>query len=194
MTPTVMKLLPALDKIGAVGAVLAAAAAPCCFPLLASVGAVLGLSFLKQFAPQLGYAIQTCVLVAVVGAFFEFRRHRQIYPLLLAAGGAIAVLAYSYPPAGSASVYSGMAALVGAGIWNTILSRRRLRIQYVSVLTCPHCGFKQEDRMPTDACQFFWECPSCHQRLKPKPGDCCVYCSYGSVPCPPIQAGRGCCA
>jgi hypothetical protein len=31
--------------------------------------------------------------------------------------------------------------------------------------------------------------------LKPEPGDCCVFCSYGSVPCPPIQAsGKGCCA
>ncbi|MGE0674778.1 MAG: GDCCVxC domain-containing (seleno)protein, partial [Methylibium sp.] len=33
----------------------------------------------------------------------------------------------------------------------------------------------------------------------PKSGDCCVYCSYGTVPCPPIQAqrqdgtGSGCC-
>jgi hypothetical protein len=26
--------------------------------------------------------------------------------------------------------------------------------------------------------------------LRPKPGDCCVFCSYGSVPCPPIQAER----
>ena len=47
-------------------------------------------------------------------------------------------------------------------------------------------------RMPTDACQFFYECKGCGERLKPKPGDCCVFCSYGSVPCPPVQA-RGCC-
>jgi len=26
-----------------------------------------------------------------------------------------------------------------------------------------------------------------------KPGDCCVFCSYGSVPCPPIQAGNDDC-
>jgi hypothetical protein len=23
--------------------------------------------------------------------------------------------------------------------------------------------------------------------LRPEPGDCCVFCSYGSVPCPPVQ-------
>jgi hypothetical protein len=44
--------------------------------------------------------------------------------------------------------------------------------------------------MPTDACQFFYECAGCGTKLKPKSGDCCVFCSYGSVPCPSIQAER----
>ena len=42
--------------------------------------------------------------------------------------------------------------------------------------------------MPTDACQFFYECKGCGALLKPRAGDCCVFCSYGSAPCPPIQA------
>jgi hypothetical protein len=57
-----------------------------------------------------------------------------------------------------------------------------------SVITCPHCGHQTSERMPTDACQFFYDCRGCGVVLKPKPGDCCVFCSYGSVPCPPIQA------
>ncbi len=44
--------------------------------------------------------------------------------------------------------------------------------------------------MPTDACQYFYECANCGVMLKPKEGDCCVFCSYGSVPCPPIQESR----
>jgi hypothetical protein len=40
--------------------------------------------------------------------------------------------------------------------------------------------------MPTDACQFFYECSNCKTLLRPKPGDCCVFCSYGSVKCPPL--------
>jgi hypothetical protein len=48
--------------------------------------------------------------------------------------------------------------------------------------------------MPTDACQFFYVCKGCGEKLKPRPGDCCVFCSYGSVPCPPIQqSGKGAC-
>ncbi len=66
----------------------------------------------------------------------------------------------------------------------------------VSVLTCPSCGHAQREIMPTDACQWFHECPACHALLHPKPGDCCVFCSYGSVLCPPVQraGGRRCCA
>jgi len=44
--------------------------------------------------------------------------------------------------------------------------------------------------MPTDACQWFYECEQCHAVLKPLAGDCCVFCSYGTVPCPPIQVQR----
>jgi hypothetical protein len=41
--------------------------------------------------------------------------------------------------------------------------------------------------MPVDSCQYLYECTGCHALHKPMAGDCCVYCSYGSVPCPPKQ-------
>ena len=47
--------------------------------------------------------------------------------------------------------------------------------------------------MPTDACLFFYDCTGCGARLKPQAGDCCVFCSYGSVKCPPVQEAQGCC-
>jgi hypothetical protein len=62
-----------------------------------------------------------------------------------------------------------------------------------SIIHCPSCGKEREETMPTDACQYFYECTSCKTLLRPKPGDCCVFCSYGTVACPPIQAQRGCC-
>lgn len=65
-----------------------------------------------------------------------------------------------------------------------------------STLTCPDCGTQSVETMPTNACVYFHTCVGCGIRLKPKPGDCCVFCSYGSVPCPPIQEGGkdACCA
>lgn len=74
----------------------------------------------------------------------------------------------------------------------------------VTTLTCPRCGRQSEETMPTDHCVVVHDCPGCGATLRPKPGDCCVYCSWASVPCPPIQAGGcepppseaggGCCA
>lgn len=57
-----------------------------------------------------------------------------------------------------------------------------------SLIVCPHCGTAKLEKMPTNACLHFYECTGCGALLKPKPGDCCVFCSYGSVPCPPLQA------
>ena len=62
-----------------------------------------------------------------------------------------------------------------------------------SSLTCPECAFADDLIMPTNACVFFHECAGCGVLLRPKTGDCCVFCSYGSVPCPPMQAGGGAC-
>ncbi|MGR3177743.1 MAG: GDCCVxC domain-containing (seleno)protein [Candidatus Anammoxibacter sp.] len=66
-------------------------------------------------------------------------------------------------------------------------------INLESIITCPECGFDRKETMPTDSCQIVYECTHCKTILMPKKGDCCVYCSYGSVPCPPIQDNNGCC-
>ena len=65
-------------------------------------------------------------------------------------------------------------------------------IELRSTITCPICGFSKEELMLTDACQFFYECINCGLILKPEKGDCCVYCSYGSVKCPSIQMTGKC--
>jgi hypothetical protein len=64
-----------------------------------------------------------------------------------------------------------------------------------STIVCPKCGHLETETMPTDACQYFYDCKGCKTALKPKAGDCCVFCSYGTVKCPPIQSGDAdCCA
>ena len=73
-------------------------------------------------------------------------------------------------------------------------------VELNSELTCPACGYRVVEIMPTDNCLYYYECLGCGALLKPKPGDCCVFCSYGTVPCPPIQQARaegcegGCCS
>ncbi len=58
----------------------------------------------------------------------------------------------------------------------------------ITKLTCPECSFAQEVQMPTESCQFFYRCVHCQAMLRPQPGDCCVFCSYADLPCPPQQA------
>lgn len=62
-----------------------------------------------------------------------------------------------------------------------------------SVITCPQCRTEHMETMPVDACQYYYECRDCGKLLRPLPGDCCVFCSYGTVPCPPVQeSGKSC--
>src|SRR5882724_12448540 len=89
------KLLSVLDKLGAVGAFLAAAAAPCCFPLLAAAGAALGLGFLQSWIGYMNYAIQGFVILSAIGCVFAFRQHRQVWPLSIGlVSAAIVFFAY----------------------------------------------------------------------------------------------------
>ena len=99
----------------------------------------------------------------------------QGYSNLLMGGGVILILI------GSLQVYK--------------KSPKKTSIEIIpySTITCPLCRHSKKEKMPTDACQYFYECENCNKILKPNEGDCCVYCSYGDVDCPPIQKGADCC-
>ena len=60
-----------------------------------------------------------------------------------------------------------------------------------SAITCPVCGHRKTEAMPTAACIVVYHCTGCAAVLRPRAGTCCVFCSYGDVPCPPVQGGTG---
>ena len=66
-------------------------------------------------------------------------------------------------------------------------------VETVSTISCPHCGHSATETMPLDACVGFYPCKGCGVTLRPKTGDCCVFCSYGTVKCPPVQQGASFC-
>jgi hypothetical protein len=95
--------------------------------------------------------------------------------------------------------YSGILMMLGLllfalGAWQIYRNKKGKAIVLKSTVSCPECKHKKEEEMPENACQFFYECENCKKVLKPLKGDCCVYCSYGTVPCPPIQKDEDCCA
>ena len=118
--------------------------------------------------------------------------------LIIGLGGATGMLAFANGLEQFSGIFMTIAAIsLFYGIYlfyqkrnNSVQSNK---IMLLSTITCPECGHKQEESMPINACQFFYECKSCKALLKPKKGDCCVYCSFGSVACPPIQLNQNCC-
>jgi len=52
-----------------------------------------------------------------------------------------------------------------------------------SLITCPECHQGTAETIPTDSCLYFYECTACHTIMRPKRGDCCVFCSFGTKPC-----------
>ena len=66
-------------------------------------------------------------------------------------------------------------------------------VEVRSTIVCPGCGHREREIVPEDACQYFYKCKACGALMKPKSGDCCVFCSYGDAKCPSAQRNAGCC-
>ena len=117
--------------------------------------------------------------------------------LVIAIGGGSTLIGLS----NGLETFSGIFLIIGLGLLGLGMYQYQNRTNMISdhavllesIITCPECGHKKEETMPTNACQYFYECENCKKVLKPTGGDCCVYCSYGTVACPPIQLNENCC-
>ncbi len=196
-----------LDKLGTGGLFLTAALSPCCFPIFAFIGSIFGLGSAELLGPATMWVFQALVVVTLLGLFLSYRSHRCLYPLLLGVPGSMLIF-YGYHFHDFENwiyfLYAGMFLLMGSTLWNYQRNKlhgtsgscsgySELKAELTSMLTCPECGHQKSETMPTDSCSYYYECENCHSVLKPLEGDCCVYCSYGTVKCPPIQAGTSCC-
>ena len=194
-----------LDRIGTIGLFIAALATPCCFPLFAFVLSAFGLGSAELFGGWTAYVFEGLVMVSLIGFFIAYKQHQNISPFLIGlASGGLIVYAYNFN-FDNKTIYVGMFGLLVATGLNYYINRRHKiacatcmviddkTVELESTITCPNCGHQKKEIMPTDACQFFYECEKCKTVLKPKEGDCCVYCSYGTAKCPSIQTGQNCC-
>ena len=187
-----------LDRIGSIGFIITAIFSPCCFPLLGIGLSALGYGSFELFGGWTMYIFQAFLLLSLAGLFITYQKQKNIYPLLIGLAGTVLVF-YSYYLIDAAYwtylMYTGMAFVFLASLYNTFWIKKQSEKDLIleSVISCPECGHQSREQMPTNACQYFYICSHCHARLKPKEGDCCVYCSYGSVVCPPMQGGENCC-
>lgn len=61
------------------------------------------------------------------------------------------------------------------------------QVSETSEITCPNCGYKKTETLPTEVCLIKYTCDSCSTVSYSKDGDCCVFCSYGTHKCPSKQ-------
>ena len=54
-------------------------------------------------------------------------------------------------------------------------------------ITCPHCGHKKTEILPTEYCQLKYQCENCSNTLTPEGDDCCVFCTHSTHKCPSKQ-------
>jgi hypothetical protein len=185
-------------RVSTIGMFITVLASPCCFPLFGFLLAAFGLGSFELFGGWTMWVFQGFVLLSVIGAYLSYRASRYPFPLMVA-GASAALIFYAYYFIDTDSwyyfLYTGMFGLLLSAGWNYYRNkqRNRVKIELQSTITCPVCNHQKEEPMPTDACQFFYQCEECKTRLKPLAGDCCVFCSYGTVKCPPIQQGQSCC-
>lgn len=188
-----------IQKIGTVGLFITAITSPCCFPLFGVILTALGIGSFELFGEWSMRVFMGLTLLSLVGLSISYRVHKSMYALLAAIPSA-ALIFYSYYFIDADYwiniLYIGMLGMLVASIidyYRIRLHKKNTKVELQSTITCPVCGHRKEETMPTDACTFFYECEACKTRLKPLMGDCCVFCSYGTVKCPPIQLNKSCC-
>lgn len=199
-----MKIKSNIDKLGTIGLFITAIFSPCCFPLFAFGASALGLGSFELFGGWTMWVFQGMVIISIVGFYISFQKHKCLYPLLIAISSAGIIFYGFFFNDNIFLIYLGMVGILIAtgvnyyqnrlhGNCKTCTIYEGKTVELKSTLTCPNCGHKKDELMPTNACQYFYECEKCKKVLKPLEGDCCVYCSYGSIKCPPIQAEKNCC-
>lgn len=189
-----------LEKIGSIGLVLTAVTSPCCFPLFGFILTALGIGSFELFGEWSMNVFMFLTLLSLVGLSVSYRKHKSRVALFLAIPSA-AIIFYSYyfieTDYWINILYIGMFGMLASSVtdfYKARVHKKEKKMELQSTIICPVCGHKKEETMPIDACTYFYECENCKTRMKPKTGDCCVFCSYGNVKCPPIQMDKSCCA
>ena len=190
-----------IDKIGTIGIFLTALLSPCCFPLFAVIASTLGLGTFEPFGGWTMYVFQFLVLISLIGFVIAYLNHKAKTPLVIGIISSSLIFFTFYIDFNQNIIFAGMLGLLIGTILNYRANKKcnacrvidEKDIELKSMITCPECGFQKQEMMPRDSCQFFYECTNCKKVVRPKKGDCCVFCSYGSIKCPSIQKNANCC-
>ena len=109
-----------LDKFGAFGTIVAAAACPICFPKLALIGALVGLGALAEYEYYFYITFQVLALVTFTGVLLTYRIQRNLKILILAFASVTLFFVSLYLIANEYLSYLALAGLVASVIWQLV--------------------------------------------------------------------------
>ena len=112
------------EKFGTVGAVVAAAACPICFPKVALVGAAVGLGAFAPFEGYIAIGVQVLFVLAFLGQILAYPRHRNRWLLGFSAVTTVLLFVAYYVLPSSILLQVSLAGLVAASVWLVVESRR----------------------------------------------------------------------
>lgn len=116
-----------IEKIGTIGTLLAAAACPACFPMLAVAGTALGLGIFHPFEGWIFIAFQILVVIATLGNLLSFARHRRILPIIIGLAGPLLIFFALHVRFNQLLLYFGLFGLVAASVLNYFANRQCAR-------------------------------------------------------------------
>jgi mercuric ion transport protein len=113
-----------LDKFGALGTIIAAAACPICFPKLALIGALIGLGALAKYEYYFFIAFQVFALVTFIGILLAYRKQRNLNILILAFASVALFFISLYLIVNEYLSYFALAGLVASVIWQLVEAKK----------------------------------------------------------------------
>jgi mercuric ion transport protein len=113
-----------IEKIGTFGALLAAAACPACFPLVAVAGTAVGLGIFQPFEGWVFIVFQLLVMIAMLGTILSFLCNRRFFPLIIGLAGPALIFVSLYVRFSQLLLYVGLFDLVIASVLNFLVNRQ----------------------------------------------------------------------
>jgi mercuric ion transport protein len=113
-----------LEKVPSIGAIIAAAGCPICFPALAAIGSMFGLGALAAYENQFLIITQIFVVLSLIFAVISFRRTGSRPSLAIALVSGALFFGSWYVYWNPFIVYTALAGIFITAIWNTVLEKR----------------------------------------------------------------------
>ena len=113
-----------LDKFGALGTLIAAAACPICFPKLALIGTLIGLGALAKYEYYFFIAFQIFALATFTGILLTYRKQGNLNILILAFASVALFFVSLYLIVSEYLSYFALVGLVASVIWQLVGAKK----------------------------------------------------------------------